>query len=162
MENTSNEFITEAKPEALSEETNSDNSTIIDDNSISTSTVYSSSKVYDLTTQLSAVDTQLNDDLIDIENRLAYNEAEITVLKSIFDEGGNINITNLATKEDLEDKADIDHIHEDYALKTDIPTNISSFINDISYIACGAIKRIEIVVALPEKEEEGVLYIVTE
>ena len=67
----------------------------------------------------------------------------------------------------------IGHTHDDYALKSDIPdinevevpTNVSAFTNDAGYITSGGIEkiiRIEVVVVLPEVEEDGVLYIVIE
>jgi hypothetical protein len=74
-------------------------------------------------------------------------------------------VTNNDMNTALSNKADTDHTHDNYALATDIPTNVSAFENDKDYIASSGIEkitRIEIVTMLPETEEEGVLYIVKE
>jgi hypothetical protein len=54
----------------------------IDDNSISLNTVYSSSKVNDLVTQLSNTDTQLNTNISSMGLRLTSAEVEILALKT--------------------------------------------------------------------------------
>lgn len=146
----------------------------IDDESISKYTVYSSSKVHDLVTQLSAVDTQLNDDLVDMDTRLVYVETEIAAIKDNTQDPTEGDESDYITSEELDAalayKADVIHTHEDYALKSDIPsmvevpTNVSAFTNDAGYITSsgvnGNITRIEVVYALPENENPNVLYIV--
>ena len=148
--------------------------TSIDDESISKYTVYSSSKVHDLVTQLSAVDTQLNDDLIDMDTRLVYVETEIAAIKDNTQDPTEGDESDYITSEELDAalayKADVIHTHEDYALKSDIPsmvevpTNVSAFTNDAGYITSsgvnGNITRIEVVYTLPENENPNVLYIV--
>ena len=44
------------------------------------------------------------------------------------------DLSNYATKADLNNKADSTHTHEEYALKTEIPTDISAFNNDTGYL----------------------------
>ena len=142
-------------------------STSIDDESISKYTVYSSSKVHDLVTQLSAVDTQLNDDLVDMDTRLIYVETEIAAIKDNSQdpsEGDDPDyITPRELDEALANKADVVHTHEEYAVKSEmptVPTNVSAFTNDAKYMTSNTITRIEVVDELPETEVEGVLYIV--
>lgn len=158
----------------------------IDDESISKYTVYSSSKVHDLVTQLSAVDTQLEDDLVDIDARMVYVEAEIAAIKDNTPNAGDSGEVDYVTEEELNtalaSKSDVGHIHDyapsnhshnyapsnhlhddRYALKTDIPSipsNVSSFTNDAKYIASNTIIRIEVVNELPSEQTPGVLYIV--
>ena len=149
----------------------------IDDESISKYTVYSSSKVHDLVTQLSAVDTQLEDDLVDIDARMVYVEAEIAAIKDNTPDAGDDDEIDYVTEEELNTalagKSDVGHIHDyalnnhihddRYALKTDIPNipnNVSSFTNDAKYITSNTIIRIEVVNELPSEQVPGVLYIV--
>lgn len=95
-----------------------------------------------------------------------------TIDPSILENYPTIDVMNeaLASKADNGHTHDgystIGHIHEDYALKSDIPnmvevpTNVSAFINDVGYITSGGITRIEVVSELPEEEDPTVLYIV--
>jgi hypothetical protein len=46
-----------------------------------------------------------------------------------------------------------------YALKSEIPTNLSAFNNDVGYIIVNGIIRIEVVTEYPAYETPGVLYI---
>ena len=155
----------------------------IDDNSISLNTVYSSSKVNDLVTQLSNTDTQLNTNISSMSLRLTSAEVEILALKAAppciteeeVDEkiaaaqlGGDVDLSDYATKDYVDTAIDNAQLGGDgnsadlseYAKKTD---NVSTFTNDARYISSTGteiITRIEIVTELPETEEEGVLYIV--
>ena len=142
-------------------------STSIDDESISKYTVYSSSKVHDLVTQLSAVDTQLNDDLVDMDTRLTYVETEIAAIKDNSQDPSEGDDPDYITPQELDEalanKADVVHTHEEYAVKSEmptVPTNVSAFTNDAKYMTSNTITRIEVVDELPETEVEGVLYIV--
>ena len=91
---------------------------------------------------------------------------EVTVPENISYFNNDVGyITNDNMNDALSNKADTDHTHDDYALKTNIPTvptNVSAFTNDAGYVTSNSVIRIEIVTALPETEEEGVLYIVKE
>ena len=60
------------------------------------------------------------------------------------------DISYLATKDELNNKADVDIV----------PTKVSDLENDSNFVASNTILRIEIVSELPEVEEDGVLYIV--
>ena len=129
-------------------------STSIDDESISKYTVYSSSKVHDLVTQLSAIDTQFNDDLVDMDTRLVYVETEIAAIKDNSQDPSEGDDPDYVTPQELDEalanKADAIHTHEgyaanihtheEYALKSEIPnmvetpSDISYFNNDVGYI----------------------------
>ena len=93
--------------------------TSIDDESISKYTVYSSSKVHDLVTQLSAVDTQLNDDLVDMDTRLIYVETEIAAIKDNSQDPSEGDDPDYITPQELDEalanKADAIHTHDEYA-----------------------------------------------
>jgi hypothetical protein len=142
-------------------------STSIDDESISKYTVYSSSKVHDLVTQLSAVDTQFNDDLVDMDTRLIYVETEIAAIKDNSQDPSEGDDPDYITPQELDEalanKADAIHTHEEYAVKSEmptVPTNVSAFTNDAKYMTSNTITRIEVVDVLPEYEDPTVLYIV--
>ena len=60
------------------------------------------------------------------------------------------DLSNYATKADLNNKANSTHTHKEYALKTEVPTDC---------VSSNSIIRIELVTEYPETEEDGVLYI---
>jgi uncharacterized cupin superfamily protein len=62
----------------------------------------------------------------------------------------DVDLSNYATKADLNNKANSTHVHTQYALKTEIPTDC---------VSSNSIIRIELVTEYPETEEDGVLYI---
>ena len=80
------------------------------------------------------------------------------------------DISNLATKEELQDGLDTKQPTGDYALKAEIPTKVSSFINDANYqtatdvasmIASIPQFKLSIVDSLPETGEKMTLYLVS-
>ena len=86
--------------------------------------------------------------------------------------GGSTDLSGYVTTTEMNNalasKSNIGHTHNEYALKTDIPsltevpTNVSAFTNDAGYITSNSITGIEIVTELPPESEQkqGVLYIV--
>jgi hypothetical protein len=109
-----------------------------------------------------------------MDTRLVYVETEIAAIKDNSQVPSEGDESDYITTEELDAalayKADAIHTHEDYALKSDIPsmvevpTNVSAFTNDAGYITSsgvnGNITRIEVVYVLPENENPNVLYIV--
>jgi hypothetical protein len=95
-----------------------------------------------------------------------YAEAAAEAPIDTFLDDGSYNKTTWATGDKITsgklNKIE-DAIYEINANASDIPTvptNISEFTNDSGYMISNTITRIEVVDALPETEEDGVLYIV--
>ena len=141
-----------------------------DDNSVIDTAVVDHNLVYTFGDNVPTFDGECN------YNNTVWEKGDIITrnrLNKIEDALYEINDNSISTKEldiALANKADNDHTHEDYALKSDIPnmveipSDISYFNNDKGYITSNAITKIVLVDELPTPgmQEQGVLYIVKE
>ena len=71
--------------------------------------------------------------------KIGADNEELATINYVTNAINNIDIpesdlSDYATKADLNNKANSTHTHDEYALKTEIPTNISAFNNDTGYL----------------------------